>query len=242
MYDVKLVRCKRTHPDYQSIRNRHYVENHGAVGQQLHYLIYLEGELVGIISGGSAAYAVGSRDNYFGITKENRKVALNGIIDNTVFRLEKNLPNLGTQILSMWRKQAAKDWEEKYGVRVCGFETFVVEESFRKGSMYKADNWDFVGETKGSTKFHQHGVRKQFERRQVEKKLVFCKWVKGASLPTEYHATWNLTKEKRHESQDQKNDNPCAGIHRAVPDDGHHRWHGTPDHLAGQGMLAGWVM
>lgn len=181
----------RTHPAYQEIRDRHYVPNNGAVGQQIHYLIYLDKKICGIISGGSAAYAVGCRDDFFGITKDNRQVALNGIVDNTVFRLEKNLPNLGTQILSMWRRQIEQDWEQKYGVQVCGFETFVVEESYRKGSMYKADNWKFVGETNGSTKFHKHGAEKKFERRDTEKKLVFCKWIKGRNLPTEYYAVWN---------------------------------------------------
>lgn len=191
MYNVKLYRCDRTNSAYQDIRNRHYVPNNGAVGQQIHYLIYLGRDIVGIISGGSAAYAVGCRDEYFGINKDNRRIALNGIVDNTVFRLEKNLPNLGTQILAMWRKQIAVDWEDRYGVKVCGFETFIVEESWRKGSMYKADNWTYVGETQGSTKFHQHGVEKKFERREVEKKLVYCKWIRGGQLPTEYYATWN---------------------------------------------------
>lgn len=188
------MECRRSDPTYQEIRSRHYVPNNGAIGQQVHYLIYLDEEVVGIISGGSAAYAVGARDAYFGINKENRRVALNGIVDNTVFRLEKNLPNLGTQVLSMWRKRVSQDWERKYGVKVCGFETFIVEESYRKGSMYKADNWDYVGETQGSTKFHQHGVEKKFERREVEKKLVYCKWIKGGRLPTEYHSTWNKPK------------------------------------------------
>lgn len=191
MYNVFLYRCGRTHPEYQKIRDRHYVPNNGAVGQQIHYLIYLDKRIVGIISGGSAAYAVGKRDEYFGITKENRQIALNGIVDNTVFRLEENLPNLGTQVLAMWRKQIAKDWYQKYDVKVAGFETFVVEETWRKGSMYKADNWDYVGVTSGSTKFHQHGVEKQFIRVDTEQKLIFCKWVKGGQLPTEYYPTWN---------------------------------------------------
>lgn len=192
MTGIKLERVKRSNPLYQEFRDRHYVPNHGAVGQQIHYLIWLDGECVGIISGGSAAYAVGCRDKFFGISKENRQVGLNGIIDNTVFRLEKNIPNLGTQILSRWRKQVAEDWEELYGVKVCGFETFVIENERRKGSMYLADNWTFVGETQGSTKFHQHGVEKQFVRRDVEKKLVFCKWIKGGVLPSEYMPSWNL--------------------------------------------------
>ena len=176
---------------YQEIRDRHYIPNNGAVGQQIHYLVYLDKRVIGIISGGAAAYAVKSRDEYFGINKDNRRVALNGIIDNTVFRLEENLPNLGTQVLSMWRKRVAVDWEERYGVKVCGFETFIIETPYRKGSMYKADNWTFVGETQGSTKLHKHGVYKKFERMEVEKKLVYCKWIKGRKLPTQYFALWN---------------------------------------------------
>lgn len=191
-YNIILERCKRSNALYQQFRDRHYVPNHGAVGQQIHYLIWLNKECVGIISGGSAAYAVGCRDQYFGITKNNRQIALNGIIDNTVFRLEKNIPNLGTQILSKWRKQITYDWEQMYGVTPCGFETFVIENEHRKGSMYLADNWDFAGYTQGNTKFHQHGIEKQFVRRETEKKLVFCKWIKGGVLPSEYVAAWNL--------------------------------------------------
>ena len=195
-HDVLLKPCRRSNPEYKAIRDRHYIPNNGAVGQQLHYLVQLKDEngfykTVGIISAGSAAYAVGTRDKYFGINKENRKVALNSIVDNTVFRLEEKIPNLGTQVLSMWRKQVQEDWYRKYGVKVAGFETFIIENEQRKGAMYKADNWDYVGETAGNTKMHLHGIDKQFERKEVCKKLVFCKWVKGGELATEYKPTWN---------------------------------------------------
>ena len=154
-------------------------------------MILLDREVIGIISGGASAYAVKARDDFFGITKENRNVALNGIVDNTVFRLEKHLPNLATQILALWRITVERDWREKYGVIVCGFETFVIENKTRKGSLYKADNWTFVGRTQGSTKFHQHGVEKHFERREVEQKLIFCKWTKHKELPSSYNSTWH---------------------------------------------------
>lgn len=190
-YNIRLEKCKRSNPLYKEIRDRHYIPNKGAVGQQLHYLVYVDEELAGIISGGSAAFAVKCRDDYFGLTADNRQVALNGIIDNTVFRLEKHLPNLGTQVLSLWRKTVVKDWKEKYGVEPCGFETFIVEETFRKGSMYKADNWTFVGVTSGSTKEHKKGLGKVFQRNETDKKLVYCKWIAGKRLPTEYHSTWN---------------------------------------------------
>lgn len=188
---IQLVKCKRSNALYQIIRDRHYVPNNGAVGQQLHYLIYYKSNCVGIISGGSAAYAVKCRDDYFGISKENRNVALNGIIDNTVFRLEDNTPNLATCVLRKWREQVANDWERKYGVKVAGFETFVIENHRRKGTIYKADNWQFVGRTLGSTKKHNHGIREKAIRNETVEKIVFCKRVKGVTLPEEYKAVWN---------------------------------------------------
>ena len=194
MYDIALQLCKRSDAEYQAIRSRHYIPNKGAVGQQLHYLVKINDgngyRTIGIISAGSSAYAVGCRDNYFGITKDNRNVALNSVVDNTVFRLEEHFPNLGTQVLSMWRKRVQDDWFKKYGVKVAGFETFIIENEQRKGAMYKADNWDFVGETSGNTKEHSHGIGNKGQRKEVCKKLVYCKWVKGGKLATEYFPTW----------------------------------------------------
>ena len=195
-YNVALIRCKRSNPEYQEIRDRHYIPNHGTFGQQIHYLIKLDGETVGIISGASAVYAVKARDDYFGLTKENKRVALNSIINNTVFRLEKNLPNLGTQILAMWRKQIAADWEAQYHVRVHGFETFVIENETRKGCMYKADNWEYVGRTKGSTKTH-NGMQNKSKRIDTEVKLIYVKKIKGTHLCTEYTPTWRLSAKEK---------------------------------------------
>lgn len=200
-YDFELIRCKRSDPRYQEIRNRHYIPNHGTFGQQMHYLIALnvagggEKEIIGIISGASAVYAVKSRDDYFGLNSQNKKVALNCIVNNTVFRLEKHLPNLGTQVLRRWRQQVAKDWESRYGVAVHGFETFVIEDDHRKGAVYKADNWDFIGETAGSTKTHK-GMGTKHERLNTERKLIFVKKVKGTKLCEEYHATWRGRQKK----------------------------------------------
>lgn len=188
-YNISLVRCKRTDPTYQEIRNRHYVPNRGCHGQQLHYLIYLDGNVVGIISGASSVWAVKSRDEYFGLSRENKQVALPSIINNVVFRLETHLPNLATQVLKLWRGTISKDWEERYKVKVHGFETFVVEEDFRKGALYKADNWDFLGQTVGSTKSHK-GLNNPAERVSTTPKLVFAKKIPNTSLSTSYTPTW----------------------------------------------------
>ena len=192
-FNIDLARCKRTDPIYQDIRNRHYVANRGTHGQQLHYLIKLDNEIVGIISGASSVWAVKSRDEYFGLNKDNKRVALPSIVNNTVFRLEKHEPNLATFVLSRWRKKIAIDWEERYKVKVHGFETFVVEEEHRKGALYLADNWVYLGETAGSTKTH-NGLNNKSERLSTSIKMIYAKKIPKTCLSTSYTPTWNLKK------------------------------------------------
>ena len=52
-YNITLKICKRSDAEYQKIRDRHYVENHGCIGRQCHYLIYISefDSPIGIISG-----------------------------------------------------------------------------------------------------------------------------------------------------------------------------------------------
>lgn len=187
----------------------------GHHGQQIHYLIWYETvdgwQNVGAISGGSAVYATSVRDKFFHITKENREKVINGIIDNTLFRLELHEPNLASRIVAMWRKIVVKDWEALYGVKPYGFETFVEYAELdattqRVGGLYIADNWERVGETSGNTKNHvgkglTGGLRgNPFNREDVSKKIVLCKWIKPYTEPQvcEYKSSWrSITPEEK---------------------------------------------
>jgi hypothetical protein len=202
---LSLEFVKRSDIRYKSIRDRHYVANKGAHAQQLHFLVNHNEQTVGIISAGSAAYAVAERDHFFGINKDNRQQVLNGLVDNTVFRLEARVPNLASQTLAMWRKVSAKLWENLYGVQVYGFETFVVSEPAgkldqngelipvdRNGHLYKADNWTTVGTTSGCTKVHAAGLTAAATRAETISKLILCKWAQGHDAPivAEYKSSW----------------------------------------------------
>ena len=102
----------------------------------------------------------------------------------------------------MWRRQIAKDWEYLYGVRVAGFETFVIEGSendsgevctdkTRTGALYLADNWVALGMTQGSTKAHgKGGMQSTSTRKQVCQKLILVRKVKNVPLCTEYESSW----------------------------------------------------
>jgi hypothetical protein len=191
--DILLEFCSREDSRYKRIRDEHYVKNKGAQGQQVHFLVWYKRALVGIISGGAAAWAVKPRDSFFGITSANRRKRLNGIVDNTVFRLittEKQL-GLGAQVVAVWRKVVSFAWEYLYGVRVYGFETFVVETETRKGTLYKGDNWTLVGKTAGSAKSHS-GMALRSTREKTDPKLIYCKWRDDFSTAVEfvYTSSW----------------------------------------------------
>lgn len=205
---IDLALCQRTHPAYLKFRDRHYISNSGCHGQQLHYLVMINGHLHGILSGASAVYGVKSRDEFFGIAKEPevRHAQLSSIICNVVYRLEDAPRNAATQALALWRKQIAADWEALYRVKVAGFETFVIEGSHddrqevctdrhRTGALYRADNWSMLGITAGNTKVHatasnSGGMGAAHTRKQVCRKLIFAKKVKKVALATSYQATW----------------------------------------------------
>lgn len=190
---IEFEYCKRTDERYQAFRDRHYIPNKGTHGQQIHFIIHYNGEIVGIISGASSVYAVGARDSFFNIPKDKnikQNLYLPAIINNTVFRLEYHEKNLATRILSKWRKIVATLWEDLYNVPVIGFETFVIETDYRKGTLYKADNWTYVGETQGNTKAHT-GLKNPSTRVETEKKLIYCKWTKKPIIPTiPYQSSW----------------------------------------------------
>ena len=210
-----VVAMSENEEQWRTTNSKAVGEKKGHHGQQVHYLIwYYDGakwENVGAISGGSAVFSTKTRDDFFHITKTNRTLVLNGIIDNTLFRLEKPEYNLASQIVSVWRRQVVKDWEYLYDVKPFGFETFVEFAEIggdrqRMGCLYRADNWTFVGETFGNTKNHV-GVgltggrlegKGAFHRMTVPKKLVFCKWIKPFTKPQVciYKSSWKAgTKE-----------------------------------------------
>jgi hypothetical protein len=117
------------------------------------------------------------------MTSENREKVINGIVDNTVFRLVNRSYNLGSQVLALWERAVSLVWKDLYGVEVFGFETFIVREGLmrervlpgfdkhnrplrevvtivdpdgnvRGGGLYQAANWTYSGLSAGSAKGH----------------------------------------------------------------------------------------
>lgn len=151
----------------------HYPGSKGIVGRSLNYFIKKDGKEVGIIGVNSPPLNYKKFREYFG-TEDEKK-----FVNNNVFRIIETEKNLGTKVLKMFRKRIKKDYKEKYGDELLGIITFV--EPPRTGAVYKADNWDYLGETEGisvtlrqedrenwSNKgWHKTGVRKHIFAKRI---------------------------------------------------------------------------
>lgn len=142
-----LLKVPKGNKIFASLYLSHYPKSRGIVGRTLNYLIIWKGKVAGIIGANSAPYCVKPIDKFFGITKQNRNDMLLCIMNNEVFRLIRNERNLATKTLAVFRKVLQQDHIKKYGHPLIGLVTFV--EPPRTGAIYKADNWTYLGMTKG---------------------------------------------------------------------------------------------
>lgn len=144
---IQFLKVPKGNKVFATLFLTHYPESKGIVGRSINYLIIYRRRIAGIIGLMNPPYAIGVIDKFFRINKENRNDMNLRIANNHVFRLINNEHNLASRCLRLLRKVVTKDWKEKYGNDLIGLMTFV--EPPRKGTCYLADNWNYLGMTKG---------------------------------------------------------------------------------------------
>ena len=166
--NIELEQVKQNNPKAREYITNHYTQPRGFIGRNTTHLIKVDGSYCGVVVSGSTSLYLPNRKEFFGDPVDIQK-----IINNRLFRLELNIPNLGTQVLKMWRKQVVLDWKIKYNCDPIGFETLVKPP--RNGAVYRADNWFYGGMTKGYTaRVPKHGVRVWY---RTEPRLIFFKMI-----------------------------------------------------------------
>ena len=194
-----LQQTKRTDKRLLVRMKRHYSQPKGFVGRNICYAVYQDDIYYGHIVGGSATRFLPGRNEYLGITIKELNKVVNNIFYN-ISKVDNKYPkrNFTSLVVKEFMKTITKDWYKKYGDVVIGFETFVVETDYRKGCLYKADNWSFVGKTSGSRKHHK-GLKNKSMRSKTNKKLIYCRWVKKEKIPIiKYISSWRKeTKEEK---------------------------------------------
>ena len=106
---------------------------------------------------------------YMNLSKFEYKDVFNTIANNWRFCMKKSIPNAGTQILKQVRNLAPNAWKEKYGDDLKYLITFVG--GGNNGAVYKADNWEMIGETAGLPK-HKSSSMKWNNKKELKELFV----------------------------------------------------------------------
>lgn len=143
----------------------HYRGDRIIVGEYILYFAYLEDQIVGCLGWGSSAFRCPAREAYLGWNFETARFSLQLIANNVRFLIPPyvEIKNLASRILSLNLKRLSNDWQERYGHPVYLAETFVDTSRFQ-GTVYKAANWTYLGQTRGKSKkgnrYYEHGNQK----------------------------------------------------------------------------------
>jgi len=132
------------------MQQHHYLGFFPKIGETLWYVAALLDEWVALLSFSASALKCAARDRWIGWDFRYQYGRLKLIVNNSRFVImpDRHVPNLGSRILALCQRRLCRDWEETFGHPVVLLETFVDPQRFR-GTVYKAANWLYVGNTKG---------------------------------------------------------------------------------------------
>lgn len=135
------------------LHHYHYLGVPKLVGEHLRYLVRLEGQVVACLAWASAAFKVKSRDELIGWSAEIKMRRLHFVANNARFLVLPwiQIKHLASKVLAQNLKRLSHDWQAAYHHPVYLAETFVDISRFQ-GTCYKAANWRYVGQTRGSAK------------------------------------------------------------------------------------------
>ena len=144
----------------------HYLGYKTLVGAQMRYAVHdRDGGPLAMLGFSTAARKLAPRDRFIGWTPQLHEKNLPLVIDNPRFLILPwiTIPNLGSHILSLVRRQLPEDWSERYNTTPVLIETFVETPRFT-GALYKASGMDPCRNHSGSgtlRQTHQTGSAKK---------------------------------------------------------------------------------
>jgi hypothetical protein len=159
-----------------------YVASSRTVGRCLKYLIYLDERCIGTFWLGSGFKPTPKALlNFFNVSQKQFDEFFNTVADNKRFCMSERIPNIGSQVLRQIRQRAKSDWMERYGDDLKAIVTTIG--GGKSGAVYRADNWQKIGETAGlpadrksvSMKWDDNeGIKQKFVKPTGDnKKIIF---------------------------------------------------------------------
>jgi hypothetical protein len=168
---VRPVRRLEQQRFQKLMHKHHYLGALPKISETLRYVATFADQWVALVSFSAAALKCSARDRWIGWDFRHQYDRLKLVTNNSRFLIlpDCHFPNLASRILSLCQKRVPADWQAVFGHPVVLLETFVDPQWFR-GTIYKAANWIYVGNTKG---FHR--TRQGYSATAHSPKMVFLK-------------------------------------------------------------------
>jgi hypothetical protein len=149
-----------------------YVNTPRVVGRCIKYIISYEDKDVATFWLGSGFKPTPKAIlNFFEKSQKEFDKIFNEVADNKRFCIKENpISNFGSQILSMIRKRAKKDWFTRYGNNLIGILTTIGDG--KNGAVYLADNWKNIGKTAGLPKRNKSVSMKWNNSEEIKERYV----------------------------------------------------------------------
>jgi hypothetical protein len=160
----------------------HYRGFHGAVGENVQYLIKdVRGREVAVMVFGAAAWKVAVRDRFIGWSVQQRQQHLGAIVNQQRFLILPwvRVSHLASHLLAVATGRLSADWQARYGHPVWLVETFVEVDRFA-GTAYRAAGWVELGPTTGRTRQ---------DRRRTLQSSIKSVWVRALHSAFRQHLT-----------------------------------------------------
>jgi hypothetical protein len=144
-------------PQYrEQMQRHHYLGFLPKIGETLWYLASWHDEWLALLSFSTPAWKCAARDRWIGWDFRHQYDRLHLLSNNSRFLIlpQYHIPNAASRILSLCEKRLPTDWQETFGHPVVLLETFVDPQRFH-GTIYRAANWLYVGDTKGFRRTRQ---------------------------------------------------------------------------------------
>jgi len=153
------------------MEQHHYLGDIPKIGETIWYVGCIGEEWVSLLGFSSSALRSKARNEWIGWSYRYHFDRLKLIVNNSRFLILPgwHIKNLASRVISLCLKRIVADWHVVFGHKIVLAETFVDPSRFC-GTVYKASNWFYIGDTKGYSR-----TKKGYSEEAGEAKMMFVR-------------------------------------------------------------------